>query len=68
LEKDSGHWNTTSFGRRFIRFAKLVGAGGDQITGNSVFPGNNLFPGNWFPGSAVACSDDTEYVGPVSEG
>ena len=61
LEKDVGHWNTTSFGRRFIRFARLVGAGGDQISGS------HPFPGNWFPGSA-AMYMNMGFIGPNDEG
>lgn len=45
-EEGGGHWNATSFGRRLLRFARMVGAGGIQISGPSPQPGN------WFPGSA----------------
>lgn len=32
-EDGAGQWNMTSYGRRYIHFAKLVGMGGVQITG-----------------------------------
>jgi hypothetical protein len=48
MEKDAGHWNMTGFGRRFIRFARLAGMGGSQLTGGVPQSGN------WFPGSASA--------------
>lgn len=35
-ETDAGHWNMTSYGRRYIHMARLVGAGGVQITGGLV--------------------------------
>jgi hypothetical protein len=50
MEDSGGHWNQTSFGRRFLRFARLVGTGGSQLNGACPFPGN------WFPGSAAAYS------------
>lgn len=31
MEADAGHWNTTTFGQRFIRLARMVGAGGVQF-------------------------------------
>jgi hypothetical protein len=35
METNAGHWNTTSFGRRFIRFARMAGAGGWQLGGDA---------------------------------
>lgn len=32
-ELNAGHWNMTSYGRRYIHMARLVGAGGVQVTG-----------------------------------
>lgn len=31
IELNAGHWNMTTFGRRFINAARLVGAGGIQV-------------------------------------
>ena len=45
-DSDAGMWNSTTYGRRYIRFARMVGAGGRQINPQG------LFPGNWFPGSS----------------
>jgi hypothetical protein len=47
MEVNAGQWNMTSYGRRFIRFARMAGAGADQINGAQPFPGN------WFPGNAL---------------
>lgn len=33
LEEGAGHWNLTTFGKRFIRLARMAGTGGVQITG-----------------------------------
>lgn len=30
-ELDAGHWNLTTFGKRFIRFARMAGMGGVQL-------------------------------------
>lgn len=30
-ELDAGHWNYTTYGQRFIRLARMVGAGGIQL-------------------------------------
>lgn len=35
-ETGAGQWNMTSFGRRYIHMARLVGAGGVQVTGGLV--------------------------------
>lgn len=56
MEADAGHWNTTSFGRRLIRFARLVGMGGSQLIGDVPTPNN------WFPGSAT--QNVLAYTGP----
>jgi hypothetical protein len=47
-ERDAGNWNLTTFGRRYIHMARLVGMGGVQITGqdwsgndNPADPGSN---------------------------
>lgn len=45
VEADAGHWNLTTYGRRFIRTARLVGMGGAQVGGCDPLPGN------WWPGS-----------------
>ena len=31
IEKDSGHWNLTIYGRQFIRLARIFGAGAVQL-------------------------------------
>lgn len=31
IEKDAGHWNLTSYGRQFIRLARIFGAGVVQL-------------------------------------
>jgi hypothetical protein len=49
-EKDAGHWNTTIYGTRFIRMAKLMGSGPMQIgIGCWVPPFNasGAYPGPW---------------------
>lgn len=35
-EADAGHWNQTSYGKRFIHFARMFGAGPIQIGGPVV--------------------------------
>lgn len=32
-EKDAGYWNLTNYGKQFIRFARIFGAGAIQLTG-----------------------------------
>jgi hypothetical protein len=51
VEQDGGHWNLTTFGRRYLRMAREAGAGPIQL-GGVPFPGGA--GGNWFPGSASA--------------
>ena len=31
LETDAGHWNATTYGRQFIRLARMIGMGGYQL-------------------------------------
>jgi hypothetical protein len=35
MEAGAGHWNLTTYGTRYIRLVKLVGAGPLQIGGSS---------------------------------
>lgn len=37
-ELDAGHWNDTSYGRRYIRLARIVGIGGVQLGVGSAPP------------------------------
>lgn len=46
IEKDAGHWNLTIYGTRFIRLAKMMGAGGLQITGGCSSSGSGSCIGN----------------------
>jgi len=46
-EQDAGHWNLTTYGRRYFRLARDAGAGPIQLGGCPL-------PGSWFPGSAAA--------------
>lgn len=39
-ELNAGHWNMTTYGRRYIHMARMVGTGGVQVTG-SYFGGVN---------------------------
>ncbi len=39
-EPDAGHWNTTIYGTRYIKLAKMMGAGGLQLGIGSVDPIN----------------------------
>lgn len=36
-EKDAGHWNLTTYGTRFYKLAKMMGAGGLQVGLPSAF-------------------------------
>jgi hypothetical protein len=38
IEPGGGHWNLTSFGKRYLRFARLAGAGPVQVSGG-CWPG-----------------------------
>lgn len=41
-EADAGYWNLTNYGKQFIRFARIFGAGAIQLVGRAGFPlGNN---------------------------
>jgi hypothetical protein len=40
LEMDGGHWNLTTYGTLFKRFANMAGMGGLQITGGLCYPGS----------------------------
>lgn len=31
LEKDAGHWNLSTYGKRFIQLARMMGSGGLQV-------------------------------------
>lgn len=56
-ELNAGHWNMTTYGTRFIRFAKLFGAGpiqvgagcgfNDPLSSANAWGGPNTMPG-WF--------------------
>jgi hypothetical protein len=39
VEKDGGHWNSTSFGIQWLRYARLIGMGGLQDGGPDVLLG-----------------------------
>ena len=50
-EADAGHWNQTTYGRRFIRFARMFGAGPIQVgtgTSQGVIASASAWPGPWF--------------------
>lgn len=38
-EKDAGYWNQTTYGKQFIRLARLFGAGAIQLVGRGYGPG-----------------------------
>lgn len=43
-EKDAGYWNLTTYGKQFIRLARLFGAGSIQlIGGRPVVPPQGIF-------------------------
>lgn len=46
LEVGAGHWNLTTYGTQFIHLAKMIGAGGAQLSGAS--PTVSLFVGSPF--------------------
>lgn len=48
LELDAGHWNYTNYGQRFIRLARMVGAGPIQLGGCGGDPGAWPGPQNWW--------------------
>lgn len=41
-EKDGGHWNLTTYGTRYLRYAKIFGAGAIQIGMGQVPAGSGL--------------------------
>jgi len=48
IELNARHWNTTMYGRRFIRLARMVGAGPIQIGGGtSPCCSGVAWPGPW---------------------
>ncbi len=44
LELDGGHWNYTAYGQRFLRLARMMGAGPIQV-GVGCGPGAGAWPG-----------------------
>jgi hypothetical protein len=44
VEPGGGHWNLTTFGKRYYRLVMLAGMGGVQITGAQL-PNGSPFPG-----------------------
>jgi hypothetical protein len=36
-EKDAGYWNLTTYGKQFIRLARIFGAGAIQLIGGQVY-------------------------------
>lgn len=59
LEENAGHWNTTTYGLRFIRIARMMGAGPIQVGPfGSSFGGTAGYyttdPGAYLPQSAMA--------------
>ena len=48
-EEKGGHWNTTIYGTRYFRMAKMIGAGPVQIgVGCPVNTDGTPYPGPWF--------------------
>lgn len=45
-EKDAGHWNLTIYGTRYVRFARMMGAGALQV---GVWDGSSapVYPTQW---------------------
>lgn len=47
-ELEAGHWNLTVYGQRFVRLARMVGAGGIQVgVGFAPFGSMGAWPGPW---------------------
>lgn len=56
-ELDAGHWNMSTYGKRYIRFARMIGAGPiqigaklagiDPLSSANAWPGPDTAPG-WF--------------------
>ena len=56
MELDAGHWNLTIYGMRYIRLARLIGAGPVQVGTPDCDPSGALgssgaWPGPWFSGT-----------------
>jgi hypothetical protein len=52
IELEAGHWNLTIYGTRFIKLARMKGAGPLQIGIGVAPPGNGpAWPGPWTPPS-----------------
>ena len=51
IEDGGGHWNLTIYGRQYLRFARMAGMGGVQVSGGSyVGPYNGpAWPGVIYP-------------------
>ncbi len=52
MEMNAGHWNTTTYGRQFYRWVRLVGAGPAQVSGPQTLDrGFGAWPGvqSWLP-------------------
>lgn len=49
VEADAGHWNLTTYGTRFIKLARMFGAGGLQMAGTCFPPYGSAgaWPGPW---------------------
>jgi len=49
-EKDAGNWNDTTYGKRFIRLARMMGAGPVQVgigSGPSTYGSTGAWAGPW---------------------
>lgn len=44
-EKDAGHWNLTTYGTRYYRYLKMMGAGPLQVNGAPSGDGPGAWPG-----------------------
>lgn len=44
-EKDAGHWNSTTYGTRYYRYAKMMGAGPVQVGGGEILPATMAWQG-----------------------
>jgi hypothetical protein len=52
METDAGHWNLTTYGRRWLRTARMVGMGPIQINGATIGPVDVTGSGFIFPGTS----------------
>lgn len=49
-EKDAGYWNATSYGQRYYRMSRMMGAGPVQVgTGADVLPTSQAWAGPIYP-------------------